>query len=167
VNPSASQPSNPRTLMGCRGIFRPYPFLPVGDFGPLFHRAHPPRGRARAWRAHSSRWDGAKRRGGRGHYGGRGSRGGDSPFIALPITGALGPSAVAAPIPSFRLLHLPPPKPKPFPICALVRALEPLPPPSNGVVVPFGRGSGASGRSCQARASLPVVHCRGMALTWK
>jgi hypothetical protein len=30
VNPPAGQPSNPWVLMGHRGIFSPYPFLPVG-----------------------------------------------------------------------------------------------------------------------------------------
>jgi hypothetical protein len=35
VNPSAGQPSNPWALMGRQGVFSPYPFLPVGAFGPF------------------------------------------------------------------------------------------------------------------------------------
>jgi hypothetical protein len=41
VNPSAGQPTNPWALMGRRGIFSLYPFLPVGAFGPFIARRIP------------------------------------------------------------------------------------------------------------------------------
>jgi hypothetical protein len=54
VNPSARQPLNPWTLMSRQDILTPYPLLHTGAFGTLFCQARPPRGQARAWRAHTS-----------------------------------------------------------------------------------------------------------------
>jgi hypothetical protein len=106
LNPSVSQPSNPQTLMGRRGVFSLYPFLPVGAFGPFSPRcgprgsgpgvacAHLPMGWGDAtWRTRSLRWLWESRR--------------RFTFCPLPITRALSPSTVAALIPSFCLLHLP------------------------------------------------------------
>jgi hypothetical protein len=97
----------PSDLNGPLGHFQPVSLLTCGGFWAPFPRVRPLRGRALPWRAHTSRWDGAMRHGERGHYGGHGSRGGGSPSVPLPITGALSPSVVTTPILSFCLLHLP------------------------------------------------------------